>query len=74
MSKPANAAAHETLMEALGCRCESCGGVFEPAELEAHHVAPIVANETDKRLYVCANCHRRFHTERANGHQSASTP
>lgn len=70
----ANAAAHETLMEALGCRCESCGGVFEPAELEAHHVAPIVANETDKRLYVCANCHRRFHTERANGHQSASTP
>lgn len=66
--------AHATLIEAIGRRCESCGGVFEPCELEAHHIAPLVDNERPRRLYVCANCHRRFHTERANAHNSASTP
>jgi len=29
--------------------------------------------ERQKRLYLCPNCHRRFHTEEAMRHQSDST-
>lgn len=64
---------HATLMEALGNRCESCGGVFEPEYLETHHVVPLVEEERQKRLYLCPNCHRRFHTEESMRHQSDST-
>lgn len=64
---------HRTLMEALGSRCESCGGVFEPEFLEAHHVVPLVDGEKPRRLYLCPNCHRRFHTEYGVSHHSNST-
>jgi transposase len=34
-------AAHDGLIEALGSRCESCRGVFEPADLNAHHIRAV---------------------------------
>ena len=69
MTRTTDQAAHATRMEALGCRCESCSGVFEPFELAVHHVAPIVQTETGRRLYLCRNCHKRFHAESASAHQ-----
>lgn len=67
------AKAHESLMEALGNRCESCGGVFEAPTLEAHHIRPIVRGEHPKAVYVCPACHARFHTKGASHHDSDST-
>lgn len=65
--------AHEALVEALGSRCESCLGVFDSWMLQAHHVNPVTEAERPRRLYVCPNCHKRFHMERANQHDSLST-
>lgn len=64
---------HEALIEALGNRCESCLGVFEGFELEAHHIFAVAPKERTKTMYLCPNCHSRFHTEAAIGHNSVST-
>jgi transposase len=47
---------------AAGNRCQSCGGVFEPAELQIHQTLPLVAGEHRKVMVVCRPCHERFHT------------
>lgn len=64
--------AHESLMEVLGSRCESCRGVFEGWMLEAHQVPTIAPGERPRRLILCPSCHRRFHTESASQHHSLS--
>lgn len=53
---------HEALMEALGNRCECCGGVFEGRQLEAHHVSAVQTGDRSRHVYMCPACHRRFHT------------
>lgn len=47
---------------AAGNRRQSCGGVFEPAELQIHQTLPLVAGEHRKVMAVCRPCHERFHT------------
>ncbi len=69
---PTAAEGHKLLVEALGNRCESCQGVFP--HIEAHHIGPVVSGEKVKVAYLCPNCHRRFHTERANHGNQLSTP
>ncbi len=64
--------AHEALVEALGSRCESCLGVFDSWMLQAHRVTPVAPGEQPRRLYLCPNCHRRFHTDSVTHHQSLS--
>ncbi len=54
-------------------RCESCRGVFEPGFLSVHLTPAVVPGEHRKGMLLCANCHRRFHTEDASGHASDST-
>lgn len=34
---------------------------------------PLIAGEHRKPMLLCANCHRRFHTDEASGHASDST-
>ena len=62
---------HKILIEALGSRCESCHGVFD--DLEAHHMRPVVAGELSRYVYLCASCHRRFHTQEASHGNQHST-
>ncbi|MFK3741398.1 ISL3 family transposase [Massilia sp. TN1-12] len=64
---------HEMLLEMLGNRCQSCQGVFEGWMLFAHDVPTVVPSEKPRRMYLCPNCHRRFHMESARGHHSGST-
>lgn len=54
---------HEMLMQALGNRCECCGGVFAGQVIQAHHITAEVTGDRPKVAYICANCHKRFHTE-----------
>lgn len=65
--------AHESLLEALGNRCQSCQGVFDGWMLHAHHVRPVVPSERVRMLYLCPNCHSRFHTDSTSQHKSLST-
>ena len=53
---------HIAAIAAAGNRCQSCGGVFEPAELQIHQTLPLVAGEHRKVMVVCRPCHERFHT------------
>lgn len=64
---------HYDLVDTLGGRCESCGGIFEGHELESHEIPPIAPGESVRRLYICADCYRRFHTEDASDHSSQYT-
>ncbi len=54
---------HDALMEALGNRCECCGGVFEGSQLEAHHISAEQTGDRSRNVYLCPAYHRRFHTE-----------
>lgn len=63
----------EALMEALGYRCESCHGVFEDTGLVAAHVAPMTRGERPRRLYICPDCHARFHTGLTHDGSQVST-
>jgi hypothetical protein len=54
----------------LGNRCESCFGLFPGGELWSHHIRPIVPGERPRNgVYLCMNCHARFHTESVTSHQ-----
>jgi transposase len=61
------------LLKRSGGRCESCLGMFEAHQLQVHLAPAVVPGEHRKALMVCANCHKRFHTELVSGHDSAST-
>lgn len=65
--------AHIGLLKMLGHRCESCNGLFDARLLELHTVDPITPGEQPRKLRVCPNCHRRFHTDSASQHHSVST-
>lgn len=56
-------------------RCQSCGGVFEGWQLQMHGMTPFVEGEPLVEMtLLCASCHRRFHTDELNSHDSTSTP
>ena len=56
-------------------RCQSCKGVFEPAELFVTDIAPLLDGETRmKSTLLCCYCKARFHTEGSISHDSGSTP
>lgn len=61
------------LLRAGNGRCQSCRGAFEPASLAVHMAPAVVPGEHRKAMLVCADCHRRFHTDEASGHDSDST-
>ena len=61
------------LLKRSGGRCESCLGMFELPQLQAHLTPAVVPGEHKKALLLCMNCHRRFHTEDVSGHHSDST-
>jgi transposase len=57
--------------------CESCLGVFpKPVFLQTHHVRPskLKGQNASNSFTLCANCHRRFHTEKGLDHDVVSTP
>lgn len=64
---------HANLLDLLGSRCESCGGLYDADELESHDLPPISRGEKDRRMYVCADCYRRFHTDCASHGSQTST-
>lgn len=52
---------------------QSKDGAFEPASLFVHLTPAVVPGEHRKAMLLCANCHRRFHTDDVSGHHSDST-
>lgn len=66
-------AGHDDLMEALGNRCKSCGGIFEGRLLTAQDVPPLLPGEHPSRIYVCPTCVERFHTIRGFNQHTDST-
>lgn len=55
--------------------CVSCGGKFPDEDMAAHIMPAIIKGEHRiKGALLCATCNRRFHTEVASHHDSASTP
>lgn len=55
--------------------CVSCGGKFPDEEMAAHIMPAIIKGEHRiSGALLCAACNRRFHTEVASHHDSASTP
>lgn len=64
---------HAELLDALGRHCGSCLGLFDADELDAADIPPIVKGEKPRRIYVCADCYRRFHTKDSHGEQVTST-
>jgi len=65
---------HRLLVEALADgHCQSCFRQIDAALLQLHHVRSLVEGEPSKRLYICPDCHRRFHTEEAGDGNQVST-
>lgn len=63
------------LVEVFGGKCQCCGGIFHYTEFDFHHVdakskeRPLqpdrawstLAQEAQKCILLCANCHRLYH-------------
>lgn len=64
---------HGELLEALGGHCWSCLGLFDADELDVADIPPVTRGEHPRRIYVCSDCYRRFHTEDSHGEQVTST-
>lgn len=70
-----NATVRRALLAGSDGRCKSCHGVFEPGDLYATAMSPVVAGEHfSNGALLCASCQKRFHTERSKRHGSGSTP
>lgn len=69
----AQTAAHAMLVKAFGGRCESCGGIFPPEDIESSIIPPIIPGQHTKSAYLCEDCHARFHTGEGDGDVIEST-
>ena len=65
MRDPAPPSGKSILMKRTGKRCMSCHGLFAAKELDAYelHSDRWMMEDPDKMVLLCADCHRRFHTQ-----------
>jgi transposase len=56
-------------------RCQSCLGTYDQTDLHITRMGPLMSDEPEvNATLMCGHCKVRFHTEKAYGYNSASTP